>query len=132
MNSGPGWEPLTNRNLSIAATGQRLDVVLPTANFTPFLNGSVFVISPARRKAKKQRVEAAQMSLVSQVWPCGTHTSLNWESIRGVIGNRCLFVPPFLASTLFTPLRTYPNWGISAVNGSPSPAPICIWRTAAR
>ena len=64
------------------------------------------VISPTLRKAKKQRQQAAHMSLLSGSADVEAHTPFNFRNTSGVIGKRSRRLSPMVACTRFTPFRT--------------------------
>ena len=83
------------------------------------------VISPARRKAKKHKQQAAQTILESRSPPDADHTSFKRTNKGGVMGRRSRGPTPFSASR-FIPRSTYSNLDIGGPpNGSGWAAEIC-------
>ena len=89
------------------------------------------VISPTRRKAKKQRHDAAHSIFVSCWPPVLSHTAFNLYRMSGVMGSRGLSPLPVSASCFFIPRVIYSSLAMGLpAKGSGRASSICRCRTA--
>ncbi len=87
--------------------------------------------SPALRKPKKQRSDAAHKIQMSMSCALGAHCSWSFSNIAGVMGNLTFGDREWLL-VLSTPAWTNFNRGSDENSrGSGNPSVICVWRTPA-